>query len=89
MFERLSLLKRAYGGGATRSLPRDGGVEELDGDPTVGPRNCTNVSPPQRGGAVPGSPPLFSTGGPKWQDNYPERPDHPVAPNRLENVRVV
>jgi len=25
------------GGGATRSLPRDGGVEELHGDPTVGP----------------------------------------------------
>jgi len=49
------------GGGATRPLPRDGGVE-LHGDPTVGPRPkvwtrgqiyCTNVSPPQRGGAVP------------------------------------
>jgi len=26
------------GGGATRPLPRDGGVEELHGDPTVGPR---------------------------------------------------
>jgi len=26
------------GGGATRPLPRDGGVEELYGDPTVGPR---------------------------------------------------
>jgi len=25
------------GGGATRPLPRDGGVEELHGDPTVGP----------------------------------------------------
>jgi len=25
------------GGGATRSLPRDGGVEKLHGDPTVGP----------------------------------------------------
>jgi len=25
-------------GGATRPLPRDGGVEELHGDPTVGPR---------------------------------------------------
>jgi len=25
------------GGGATRPLPRDGGVEELYGDPTVGP----------------------------------------------------
>jgi len=27
-----------YTGGATRPLPRDGGVEELHGDPTVGPR---------------------------------------------------
>jgi len=26
------------GGGATRPFPRDGGVEELYGDPTVGPR---------------------------------------------------
>jgi len=26
------------GGGATRSLPWDGGVEELHRDPTVGPR---------------------------------------------------
>jgi len=26
------------GGGATRHLPRDGGVEELHGNPTVGPR---------------------------------------------------
>jgi len=26
------------GGGATRPLSRDGGVEELNGDPTVGPR---------------------------------------------------
>jgi len=25
-------------GGATRPLPMDGGVEELHGDPTVGPR---------------------------------------------------
>jgi len=26
------------GGGANGLLPRDGGVEELHGDPTVGPR---------------------------------------------------
>jgi len=26
------------GGDTTRPLPRDGGVEELPGDPTVGPR---------------------------------------------------
>jgi len=25
-------------GGATSPLPRDGGVEELHGDPTIGPR---------------------------------------------------
>jgi len=28
------------------------------------------------------SPPLYPRGEPKWQDNYPEGPDHPVAPNR-------
>jgi len=44
----------------------------------------TNVSPPQRGAVR--SPPLFSRDGPKWRDNYPEGPDHPVAPNRLETV---
>jgi len=27
------------GGGATQPLPRDGGVEELHGDPTVRPRS--------------------------------------------------
>jgi len=26
------------GGSATRPLPRDGGVKDLHGDPTVGPR---------------------------------------------------
>jgi len=26
------------GGGATRPLPRDGGMEELLGDPAIGPR---------------------------------------------------
>jgi len=29
-------------------------------------------------------PPLYLRGGPKWRDNYPEAPDHPVASNRLE-----
>jgi len=29
------------------------------------------------------SPPLYLRGGPKWRDNYPEGPDHPIAPNRL------
>jgi len=28
--------------------------------------------------------PLYPRGGPKWQDNYPEGPNHPVVPNRLE-----
>jgi len=37
--------------------------------------HCTNVSPLQRGGAVP----LYPRGGPKCRDNYPEGPDHPVA----------
>jgi len=31
------------------------------------------------------SPPLNPRGGPKWRDNYPEGPDHPVAPNHLEH----
>ena len=30
-------LRQSGGGGTTRPLPRDGGVEELRGDPTVGP----------------------------------------------------
>jgi len=30
------------------------------------------------------STPLYSRGGPKWWDNYPEGPDHVVVPNRLE-----
>jgi len=54
--------------GATRLLPRDGVVEELHhGDPTVEPRlkawtrgqKWTNVSPHQRGGAVPRRPTLL------------------------------
>jgi len=28
--------------------------------------------------------PLYSKGGPKWRENYPEGHDHPVAPNCLE-----
>jgi len=37
-------LSRVFdGGGATRPLPRDGGVEELHGDPTVGPRKDSNA----------------------------------------------
>jgi len=70
------------GGGATQPLPRDGGVEELHGDPTVGPRptGCTNVSPPQRDGAA--TVPL-TRDGLKWRGNFPEGPDHPATPNRL------
>ena len=30
-------LRQSGGGGTTRPLPKDGGVEELRGDPTVGP----------------------------------------------------
>jgi len=29
------------------------------------------------------SPPLYSRGGTKWQDNYPEGLGHPVTPNCL------
>jgi len=60
-------------------------VEELHGGVTVGSHSkvtkCINVSPPQRGGAVPVP---LTRGGPKWRDNYPESSDHPVTPNRLE-----
>jgi len=31
-------MKKGFGGGATRPLPKDEGVEELYGDLTVGPR---------------------------------------------------
>jgi len=74
-------------GGATRPIPRDGGVEKLHGDPTYEPRpkvqtkgqkwkkSCTNVSSPGPG-------PL-TKGGSKWRDNYPEGSDHSVAPNRM------
>jgi len=34
-------IRNGVGGGATRLLPRDGGVEELHEDPTVGPRPKT------------------------------------------------
>jgi len=34
------------------------------------------------------SPPLYSRVGPKWRDNYPDGPDHLVAPNRLERDYV-
>jgi len=80
------------GGGATRPLPRDGGVEEFHGDSTVGFRPslhqpfCTNVSPPQRGGAVSA---LLPRGEPKWRDNYPEGFNHAVAPNCLIGHRSV
>jgi len=29
--------------------------------------------------------PLYPRSGPKWRDNYPEGPSHPVFPNRLES----
>jgi len=45
--------------------------------------DCTNVSPPQRGDAVPAP---LSRSVPKWQDNYSEGSDHPVAPNRHNRV---
>jgi len=58
-------------------------------------RSSTKYGTPERlgcgtiqGGCLPtsrrlnvvvGSPFLYSRGGPKWRDNYPEGPDHPVA----------
>jgi len=41
---------------------------------------CTNIS---RLNVVVQSPPLYPRGEPKWRNNYPEGPDHPVSPNRL------
>jgi len=32
------MLLKCPGGGATQPLPRDGGMEELHGDPTIGSR---------------------------------------------------
>jgi len=58
------------GDGATRPLPRDGGVEELYEYPIIGPI-CTNVLTPQRGA-------------PKWRGNSPVGFDHPVTHNRLK-----
>jgi len=47
------LLNAWYGGGATRPIPWDGGVEEFLGDQTVGPRPVSaNISSLRRGGAV-------------------------------------
>jgi len=43
---------------------------------------------PRRLNGVVRSPPLYQRGGPKWRDNYPEGPGHPVAPNRLETFFV-
>jgi len=37
-FKLANIFSVVGGGGATRTLPRDGGVEKLHGDPTVGPR---------------------------------------------------
>jgi len=69
----------------------DRGVEKLHGDPTVGPhpagpevKNGSTGPTSRRLNVVMRFPPLFSRGGPKWRDNYPEGPGHPVAHNRLE-----
>jgi len=35
------------------------------------------------------SQPLYPKGGPKRRDNYPEEPDQPVAPNRLESLVTI
>jgi len=44
--------------------------------------NCT-VPTSRRLNVVVRSLPLYPRGGPKWRDNYPEGPDHPVALNRF------
>jgi len=79
------------GGGANRLLPRDGDVEELHGDPTVWPRpkvwtRGQKFAAPTscRFNVMMRSLSLYPRGGPKWRDNYPEGPHHPVNPNRLE-----
>jgi len=65
------------GGGATRPLPRNKGVEELHGNPEI----CTNVSPPQRSGTIPAP---LTRDGPKWRDHFSEGSDHSVSSNHLE-----
>jgi len=82
------------GGGATRPLPRDGGMRELYGGPTVGlgqRSKMEDVAPERLGtsrrvNVVVRSPPLYPRGEPKWRNNYPEGPDHLIAPNRPEST---
>jgi len=85
------LIKRTYnelsggGGGATRPLLRDGGVEELHGDPTLNKFTIHDSAPTsRRRNVVVRSPPFYPRGGPKWRDNYPEGPDRPVASQSSE-----
>jgi len=47
-------------------------------------QGCWVTAPASRRLIVVRSLPLFSRGGPKWRDKYPEGPDHTVATNRLE-----
>jgi len=80
---RFDILSRSWGmagGGATRPLPRDGGMEEPPGDP------IRATPQPEVKNVMVRFPPLYPRGGPKWRNNYPEGPDHPVAPNRLGHV---
>jgi len=57
--------------------------------PKMARRRGSNSAPTScRLNVVVRSPPIYSRGGPKWRDNYPDGPDHPVAPNRLETVTL-
>jgi len=44
-------MKEVYDGGATRPLPRDGGEEELQGDPTDGYLQSSSMRKASPGGA--------------------------------------
>jgi len=70
--ETTTALSHGGGGGSTRPLPRDEGLEELFSAPTY-----------RRLNVVVRFLSLYPRGGPKWRDNYPEGPDRLVALNRL------
>jgi len=55
-----------------------------DGDENY--QNCTNVSPPQRGGAVSA---LLSERWAEMARQLPRGPDNPVAPNPMQPLQEV
>ena len=65
-------------GGTTRPLPRDGGAEELRGDPTIGPWSILLHQRPATSSWWCSF--LPNGDGSKWQDRSPEGLDQKVTP---------